>query len=170
MAHWANMGPTWGPSYCMIPRDNYERTPMSYRIPARERRELAERYGGRYGMRTAVACEFCNAPGWITWMRMRDRPEFEGLATNLVIPAKAGGAFMASNCVLACKSCYTSRKGQTVEEWRADLGANRAAFIVDSAPSPPPETLDAAGAASVAAQMAALGPAVPDYQTESSTL
>jgi hypothetical protein len=143
---------------------------MSYRIPARERRELAERYGGRYGTNIAAACEFCSKPGWIDWTRMRDRPEFRDLATNLVIPAKAGGAFTASNCVLACKSCYTSRKGQTVEEWRADLGASRVALIVDSAPSPPPEKPDAAGPASVAAQMAALGPAEPDYQTESSTL
>lgn len=130
---------------------------MSYRIPARERRALAERYGGRYGTKTDVACEFCSKPGQIDWTRMRDRPEFRGLATNLVIPAKAGGSFTASNCVLACKGCYTSRKGQTVAEWQADLGANR-------------NFQKPAAALSVAEQLAALGPAEPDYQTESSTL
>jgi hypothetical protein len=90
-------------------------------IPEATRRAVALRYGCEPGGSTLAKCHYCPATGRITWTRLYSgKPgswvHFE-LSLDHVVPESAGGSMDSENFVLACKSCNSSKRDSSVDEW-----------------------------------------------------
>jgi 5-methylcytosine-specific restriction endonuclease McrA len=89
-------------------------------IPARVRRDVAARHGGRPNEQTEIKCHYCGAHGsmfWFRYSRGLGWPSFS-LELDHVEPESVGGETTAENIVLACRPCNRGKGPRRPEEWR----------------------------------------------------
>lgn len=98
-----------------------------YAIRAAVRRAIALREGAIPGRTTPAECAYCGASGEIHWPPLYSgKPgswvSLVDLHFDHIEPYSKGGSNInPDNFALACKSCNSSKRDRTIEEW---LGAH----------------------------------------------
>lgn len=88
-------------------------------VTAKERRDIATRYGCVCGGSVAAACIYCGAQGMIYWVpqpRGEGWVQFFGLEIEHITLEFQGGAGGA-NLDLACLKCNRAKGPRTREQW-----------------------------------------------------